>query len=233
MDEAAPAIDFYDPSLAASRGQPIHQVTIVGDHDQRRSRQRSGCRQPLLEPLDRFEVEMVGRLVQEHQVELADQCACQRNPLGLPSRKFVGRPVEQRLHAERRGDRSDLPRLAEELADRAWRQHRILVEQCDPDAAPEPNIAFVGRLRPRQQPHQRRFARPVDADDRNPVARRNGQRQILEQHLVGLSDAHPGDVDADHPVRIRTVFDERSNTQYEAIHGPSPHHDAVAGTERT
>ena len=57
--------------------------------------------EPLLQPLDRLEVEVVGRLVEHDQVELADQRLRQRHPLGLAARQFVGAPIEQRLHAER------------------------------------------------------------------------------------------------------------------------------------
>ena len=69
----------------------------------------------------------------------------ERHPLRLTARQLVGTAIEQRLHAELRGHGSDLPRVAEELANGARRQHRILFERGDPHAPTEPYIALVGR----------------------------------------------------------------------------------------
>ena len=75
---------------------------------------------------------MVGGLVEHDHVVVAvlvvGQHPGERNPLGLTARQLVGAPVEQRLDAEFRRNGGNLPRVAEELAHGAGRQHGILFE---------------------------------------------------------------------------------------------------------
>ena len=70
----------------------VEHVAIVGDQHQAAS--EGG--EPFLEELDGVEIEMVGRLVEDQHLVLADQQPGQCGSLGLPARQLVGRRVEQR-----------------------------------------------------------------------------------------------------------------------------------------
>ncbi len=154
-------------------GQPVERVAVVGDEHERRLHRH----QPRLEPLDRFEVEVVRRFVEHDQVVIAvlvvGEHLGERHPLGLAARQLVGATVEQRLHPELRGHGSDLPRVTEELADRARRENRILFERGDPHAPTEADITLVGRQHAGQDLQQRRLARAVHADDGDAIAGRH------------------------------------------------------------
>ncbi len=145
---------------------------------------------------------MVGRLVEHHHVVVAvlvvGEHPGERDTLRLPSGEFVRAPIEQGLHAELGRHGCDLPRVAEELADRAGWEHRILLQRGDPHTATEAHVTLVGRQHTGHDLQQGGLARTVDADHGDPVARRDGDGDILEQHLVGLGHPHTGQVDADH-----------------------------------
>jgi hypothetical protein len=198
VDEAATPVEFDHLARADVGGQPIEGVAIVCDQHERRLH----LHQARFEPLDRLEIEVVGRLVEHDHVVVAvfvvGEHPGERDTLGLAAGQFVGAPVEQRLHAELGGDGCDLPRVTEELAHRAGREHRILFERGDPNAPPETDVALVGLQGPGHDLQQRRLAGAVDTDHRHPVARRHGDGDVLEQHLVGLGHSDTGEVDTDH-----------------------------------
>ncbi len=111
------ALDLDDSTLTASGRQPVHQMTVVGDHHER----RLGRCQPLFEPLDGFEIEVIGRFVEHDHVELANQRARQGDTLGLPARQLVRSALEQWLYAQRGRHGGDLPRVAEILGNGSGR----------------------------------------------------------------------------------------------------------------
>ncbi len=198
VDEAPTTVQLHDLARADVGREPVQRVAVVGDEHERRLH----LHQPGLQPLDRFEVEVVRRLVEHDEVVVAvlvvGEHLGERHPFRLPTRQLVGTAVEQRLHPEFRGDGSDLPRIAEELADGARRQHRILLERGDPHAPAEPDIALIGRQDPGHDLQQRRLAGSVDADDGDPIAGRHRHREVAEQHLVRLGERHARKVDTDH-----------------------------------
>ncbi len=86
--------------VATERGQPpVAQLPDAG-HGRiqerpvvRRDEQRTlAAPDGLLEPLDRTEVEVVGRLVQEQEVGIGDEQAGQRGARLLPAGELLGRP---------------------------------------------------------------------------------------------------------------------------------------------
>ncbi len=79
VDVPLTALDLDDPTLTSGRGETVHQMTVMGDHHQC----RLGSGQPLFEPFDRLEVEVVGGLVEHDHVELSDESARQRDTFGL------------------------------------------------------------------------------------------------------------------------------------------------------
>ena len=144
MDETTTTVEFDDLARTDVGGQPVEGMAVVGDQHERRLH----LHESVLEPLDGFEVEVVGRLVEHHQVVVAvlvvGEHPGERHSLCLTARQLVGAPIEQWLHAELGRHRRDLPRVTEELANRAGRKHRILFQRCDPRAPTEPNVALVG-----------------------------------------------------------------------------------------
>jgi hypothetical protein len=216
VHEAASPVEFHHAARADGGGEAVEGVTIVGhQHERRLHRDEAG-----FEPLDRFEVEVVGRLVQHDHVVVAvlvvGQHLGQGDPLGLATGQLVGGPVEQREHPQRGGGGGDLPAVAEHVADLARRQHRILFERRDPDPTTEADVPGVGTQRSGQDAQQGGLARPVDADDGDTVAGRDRQVDPGEQQLVGLAHADPGDVDADHAttLRGRHVRPSRNRTEF-------------------
>ena len=82
--------------LEHTGGDPIEHVAIMGDdHEPARE-----VLEFVLQPLDRIDVEMVGRLVEHEQVGIGDQRPGQRDPLLLPARELVHRPVDHLREAE-------------------------------------------------------------------------------------------------------------------------------------
>ena len=100
-----PVVELDDLARPPAGRQPVEHMTVVGHQDEC----RPGGRQPGLEPLDGFEVEMVGRLVEHDQVVLTDERLGERDALGLATGELVGPAVEQRLDAERGRHRRHLP----------------------------------------------------------------------------------------------------------------------------
>ena len=80
-------------------GQPRQEGTVVADHDERAGESR----QPLLEPFDRGDVEMVGRLVEQQHVGVLRQRADDRGAAALAARR--GRGLARQVDAELVGDR--------------------------------------------------------------------------------------------------------------------------------
>ena len=63
-------------------GDAVEQVAIVGDEDQcRRTSQ-----EVILQPVDRVDVEVVGRLVEDEQVTVGGESESQRESLALSAR---------------------------------------------------------------------------------------------------------------------------------------------------
>ena len=75
---AAAAIELEDPL-----GRVVEEVAIVRDRDDRARK----ALQEMLEPFDRFGVEMVGRLVEQQHVRLGQQQAAERDAALLAARK--------------------------------------------------------------------------------------------------------------------------------------------------
>jgi hypothetical protein len=65
-----PSIEFHD-----ARRQAAHEGAIVADEQQRAAK----VLHHLFEPGDGIDVQMIGRLVQQQQIRLGDQCAAQHH----------------------------------------------------------------------------------------------------------------------------------------------------------
>ena len=71
MGKRAALVDLDDP-----RGDDVEEVAVVRDEDHRAGK----ALQIVLQPADRFGVEMVRRLVEQQQVRLAGERAAERDP---------------------------------------------------------------------------------------------------------------------------------------------------------
>ncbi len=71
----------------------LHELTVVTDEDDRTLVRTEES----LDPGDRFEVEVVGRLVEQEHVGLAEQQLRERKAHLPPTGELVGEPLEVRL----------------------------------------------------------------------------------------------------------------------------------------
>ena len=95
VGDPAAAVELEDPA-----GDVVEEVAVVGDRDDR----AAVVAQVLLEPRHRLGVEVVGRLVEQQQVGLAQQQPAQRDPAALAAGELrdvgVRRWAAQRVHRD-------------------------------------------------------------------------------------------------------------------------------------
>jgi hypothetical protein len=142
------------------------------------------------QPVDRLDVEMVGRLVEDQQVDLRDQQRGERGPATFTTRQRSHRPIEHIRTQQRRDDLAKHP-VAGPVVFGTITEHdgvhcrrRIegvaLVEQPDPQAACVRDPAGVRLLDAREHPDQGALSDPIAADDADPVAIGDTQRDVVE-----------------------------------------------------
>ena len=159
------------------------------------------------EPGDGLDIEVIGRLVEQQQLRLADQRARQQHA-PLPSARQrvdidVGRQLQPRHHHVGlvralplvvRIERAET--LAHHLGDGAiGRQRHILNEPRHARARLPPHGAPIGRQIAGDDLHQRRLAGAIAADDRDALAGIDLERHIVEKRnvAVGVRDVFEGD----------------------------------------
>ena len=152
------------------------------------------------EPVDRLDVEVVGRLVEQQQVEVVEQQRGQRDAAALATGEASDRSVEVEI-AEQVVD--DVPRRAASAA-HSWSARSpsttcptvslgievvVLGERC-PTVSPRFCVtrpASAGSS-PARMPQQGRLAVAVASDDADPVAVLDAEADVGEQrpHAVRL-----------------------------------------------
>ena len=154
---------------------------------------------PGFEPVDRREVEVVGRLVEQQQIGRLRQSAGERGPAPLAAARAFGR--SRHVDAELAGDRFDLvpgggvAARQREIHQRVEAgEERILFEHDDPRARLDLALAAVGVDPVGDELEQGGFARAVAPDQRQSVARADVQVEVLEQPAAALlqAQAFPG-----------------------------------------
>ena len=149
--------------------------------------------EPVLQPFDAGEIEMVGRLVEQQHVGVLRQRPRDRRPPPLAAGRGRRRPVEvepdlvgDRLHLVRRGAPARQREIAQgrEVGDR-----RILLEQHDLDPRLDRPPPLVGLDQVGEAFEQGRLARAVAPDQRQPVARADEQVEAAEQPAGSLDQA--------------------------------------------
>ncbi len=200
IDRLGPGIepakaDFRPAQIAAIEpdaafGQAREKGAVVADDDERALEPH----QILLEPVDRTEVKMVGRLVKQQHVGVLRQRADDRRSAPLAAAGGGGRTGQ--VDPDLVGDRGGLMGLRRALA----RQHPILqrdggghigilLEQHDSRARNDRPRPDIGVDRAREAFEQRCLARPVAADQRQPVARPDIDIDPAEQPALALVEA--------------------------------------------
>ena len=172
----------------------------MGDDEDRAAARREVAR----EPVDALDVEVVGRLVEQQQLGVAEQRLRQRDPAPLAARQRRDRRV-QPLREAADLDAAEQPvehgavggvghplvvgAAADELlADRARRVEVVaLAEHRHVQPAGARDRARVGLLEPRDQLQQRRLAVAVAADDADPVPGRDAERDVLQHGPRGVA----------------------------------------------
>ena len=149
--------------------------------------------QPVLEPLDRAEVEMVGRLVEQQHVRLLRERAAiaarRRSPPLAVSTAGSGRCRSvgdgRRLMRLRRVGAVQHPLLERGMAG----HDRILFQQHDLRSGDDRAFAFVGIDQAGEAFEQRGLAGTVAADQREPVALPDIEVELTEQPAFALDQA--------------------------------------------
>ena len=200
----------------------VEKIAVVRNHQQRAARRG----QILLQPLGHLGIEVVGRLVQNQQIALAQQYACQRNTLQLTARKcahslteivnaqtrkylfhtLFAVPKSACVHLRHRllqplargiGNRSLVGgnhtcvitiRTQTRLQNRQRGiERRILFEVGHTQITTRCDRALVGRVAPRNQVEQRRFACTVSGNQRNALALVDRKRNAIEHHQLTIA----------------------------------------------
>ena len=196
------AVDFEDSIRHAAE-----ERAIVGDEHER----APPAAQKLLEPLDRCDVEMVGRLVEQEQVGLPDDGPRQQHAAlhacgkGLKGRAAVEpRPREHlcdgvvvlpgRLGGRRRqAGRDDCMHRTSDILG------HVLLEQGDRRPRCEGHLARIGLDRSRDQPHERRLAGAVAAQEADPLPGLDVAGHVVEERRAAKPERQVAKGDERHP----------------------------------
>jgi hypothetical protein len=164
------------------------------------------------EPVDALDVEVVGRLVEQQQLGVAEQRLGERDAPPLAA----GQRADRRVEAAREAAHLDAAEQAlqdgakarvggplvvgaalyELLADGLGVIEVVaLAEQRELQAADARDGARVGLLGARDQPQQRRLAVAVAADDPDAVAGVDAERDVLQDGTRGVALADVLEVD--------------------------------------
>ena len=146
-----------------------------------------------LELLDRLDVEVVRRLVEDEAVDAAGGEEREPGARALARREGRGRAedvVGAEAELREQGARGSLLEVAEDVEQRLRPRQRgaILLELAEDDARAEPARAGGERQPAEQRVEQRRLAAAVRPGDREPVAPADGEVERAEPEGAALDD---------------------------------------------
>ena len=165
------------------RHRPVEEGAVVRDHDDA----PADTVHEALQPLEPVEVEVVRRLVEAVDVVARQQQDGEPRTGRLSARERVDPQIEPLREAELGRDRRKAglgcggPAVEVPAQGLAGTRVELLREVADREIArAEPDEAPLGLVEPREQAQQRRLAGPVRADDADPAARADGERDAAE-----------------------------------------------------
>ena len=173
----------------AALRQPRQEGPVVADDDERAGE----AVQPVLQPFDAGQVEMVGRLVEQQHVRLLRDRADDRG--AAPLAAAGGRDRPRQVEPDLVGDGSRLVRLGRVRPvqhpveqGRMVAHVRVLLEQHDAAPRDDRSPALVRVDQAGEALQQGRLARAVAADQRQPVARADVDVEMAEQPAFALNE---------------------------------------------
>ena len=173
----------------------VEEPPVVRHDDHAALVRRPAAVDVLGEPLDALDVQVVGRLVEEQDVPVADQQPRECHTATLPTGQLVDADVPRDVRDETADDVADLrvtgPLVLLEVADdgaadgRALGQDVALVQVADGQPAAVRDAAAVGLEALGQQREEGRLAVAVPADDADPVTLVDAEGDVVEDDLGG------------------------------------------------
>jgi len=200
--EESAAVDLEDP-----RGEATEKGPIVGHEDER----AGPAPEEALEPLDRLDVEVVGRLVEEEEVGVGDERPREEDASLHPGgeRGDIGGAVE--FHPPE--DPCDLtvapPRGVVGCRRRQPRRddgghaagqvgRHVLGQEGDHRPRGTGDLSTVGGQLSGQQPHEGRLPGAVAAEEADPLSRLDDTVDRVEQRRTTDGERHPAERDERH-----------------------------------
>ena len=171
----------------------------MGDDDEGALVRRPAAAQVGGQPGDPVDVEVVGGLVEQHDVPVVREHGGEGDPAALAPAQVVDDGVPRDVAHEPRDDVADAgvagPLVLRPVADdelghgRALGERVGLVEHADVDSAPQRDLPGVGGDPSGEQPQQGRLAVAVAADHADPVTGLDADRDIVEDDLGRILEA--------------------------------------------
>ena len=200
IDRLGPRIEPAETDFRAAQIAAVHpqrllgelgqEGAVVADHDERAAK----ALEPFLDPFDRTDIEMVGRLVEQQHVRILREGTDDRGAATLATRGLGG--FASQIDAELIGDRFGLMPLRRIVARqdiigerRKARHRRFLLEQDHARAGHDRAAALIGIDDVAEQFHQRRLTRAIAPDQREPVARANMDVEPTKEPAGALDNA--------------------------------------------
>ena len=147
--------------------------------------------QDFLDPV----VDRIGVLVLD---QLVERVVSARGPLAVVVVLRLGHLLRGLLQLVLEVHHRGQPRLDDVDHRLVGREIGLLPEQADPDAGPDEQVAVIGLIAAGQDPHQRGLAGAVGADQPDPLARADLERQVHEDRIAAILPAQPLCRDEDH-----------------------------------
>ena len=184
----------------------VEEPAIVGHHDERAGVRRPAGLHVAGEPGDALDVEVVGRLVEEDDVPVADEQRREADAAALTAREArdlrLPRDIRQQPADDVAHPRVARPHVLLDAADdgfghgHAGVHHVGLVEHADADAAAQRHPPAVGLDPPGQELQQRRLAVAVAPHDADAIALveaegdlvEDGARRVFEVQALGAEE---------------------------------------------
>ena len=198
-----PALEGVDRrvvDLPGHRRDLVEEPPVVGDDEERALAGRPAAADVLGEPADTGDVEVVRRLVEHDDVPLPGEQAGERHAATLSAGQLAHRGTEVDVAQQPGHDVADrrlrgpfvLLRVADDGGPHIERRVEDvgLLEVAHPGAAARRHASGVRVEHAGEDPHERRLAVAVAADDPDPVAGADPQRHLIEDRAIGVRQAH-------------------------------------------